>query len=169
MHDAEALGFFERGLEAADRHIRFGVDVLLQHLLVIHLVDVVASQQHDELRPVALDDVDVLIDGVGGAEVPHRLVDALGGRQNVEALIALRAEKVPAALQMTNEAVSLVLGGDRDAANAGIEGIRKREVDDARFAAEIDGRLRAPVGQLHKPAAAPACEHIGHRVTRIRR
>ena len=57
----------------------------------------------------------------------------------------------------------LVLGGDRDAADAGIERVGEREIDDARLAAEIDRRLGAPVGQLHQPAAAPAGEHIGHR------
>ena len=48
VHDAEALGLFERRLEAPDRHIRFRVDVLLQHLLVVHLVDVIAREQHDK-------------------------------------------------------------------------------------------------------------------------
>ena len=50
VHDAEARGLLERGLEAADRHVRARVDVLLQHLLVVHLVDVVAGEQHHELR-----------------------------------------------------------------------------------------------------------------------
>ena len=115
---------------------------------------------------VALDDVDVLIDRVGGAEIPHGLRDALRGGQDVEALVALRPEEVPAALQVTDEAVGLVLRRDRDAADAGIERVRQGEVDDARLAAEIDRRLGAPVGQLHQAAAASAGEHIGHGVTR---
>src|SRR3712207_8600121 len=48
-------------------------------------------------------------------------------------------------------------------ADAAVERIRQSEVDDPRLAAEIDGRLGAPVGQLHQPAAAPAGEDIGHR------
>ena len=62
---------------------------------------------------VALDDVDVLVDGVGGAGVPRGLRDALAGRQDVEALVALGAEEIPAALQVADQAVRLVLGGDR--------------------------------------------------------
>src|SRR5208283_3085848 len=55
---------------------------------------------------------------------------------------------------------------DRDAANAGVERVRQREVDDARLAAEIHRRLGAPVGELEQPTAASAGEHIGHGVAR---
>ena len=110
---------------------------------------------------VALDDVDVLVDRVGGAEVPHRLGDALARGQDVEALVALGPEEVPAALQVADQAVRLVLRGDRDAADAGIERVRQREVDDARLAAEIDRRLGAPVGQLH--AAGCRARRRAHR------
>jgi hypothetical protein len=118
VHHPEAFGLLERGLEAADRHVRARVDVLLQHLLVVHLVDVVAGEQDDEQGTIALDDVDVLKDRVRRAQIPHGLGDALGGGQDVEAFVAFGAEEVPAALQMTDEAVGLVLRGDRDAANA---------------------------------------------------
>ena len=168
MHDAEALGLLERGLETADGDVGAGVDMLLQHLLVVHLVDVIAGEQHHEQGTIALDDVDVLIDGVRGAEVPHRLRHALRSGQDVETFVALRAEEVPAALQVADEAVGLVLSGDRDAANAGIESVREREVDDPRLAAEIDRGLGAPVGELEQAAAAPAGQHVGHGVARIR-
>ena len=90
--------------------------------------------------------------------------DALAGRQDVEALVALRPQEVPAALQMADQAVGLVLRRDADAADAGIERVRQGEVDDARLAAEIDRGLGAPVGQLHQAAAAAAGQHIGHGV-----
>ena len=101
---------------------------------------------------------------IGRAEVPVVLGDALAGRQDVEALVALRLQEVPAALQVADQAVRLVLGRDGDAADAGIERIGQREIDDARLAAEIDRGLGAPIRQLHQPGAAPAGEHIGHRV-----
>ena len=44
VHDAEADRLHARHFEAADRHVGARVDVLLQHLLVVHLVDVVAGQ-----------------------------------------------------------------------------------------------------------------------------
>ena len=169
MHDAEAGRLHARHFEAADGHVGAGIDVLAQHHLVVHLVDVVAGQHHDVVGAVALDDVDVLVDGVGGAVVPLRLRHALAGRQDVEALVALGPEEVPAALQVADQAVRLVLRGDGDAADAGIERVRQREVDDARLAAEIDRGLGAPVGQFHQAAAAAAGQHVGHGVARERR
>ncbi len=165
IHHAKAGCLLARHFQAADRDVGALVHVLLQHLLVVHLVDVVAREQHDELRVVALDDVDVLIDRVGRAEIPELLGDALARRQNVKALVALRPEEVPAVLQMADQAVRLVLGGDRDAADAGIQRIGQREVDDPRLAAKIHGRLGAAVGQLHQSAATASCQHISHRVT----
>ena len=44
VHDAEALGLLERDLEASHRHVGLRLDVLLEHFLVVHLVDVVARQ-----------------------------------------------------------------------------------------------------------------------------
>ena len=138
--------------------------MLPEHDLVVHLVDVVACQDHDVLDPVALDDVDVLVDRVGRALVPHAFRDALARWQDVEALVALGPEEVPARLQVADEAVGLVLGRHGDVADARVEGVREREVDDARLAAEIDGRLHALVGELEEPGAASACQDIGHRM-----
>ncbi len=98
MHDAERARFAARNFDATDRYVRAGVHVLLQHELVIHLVDVVAREQHDVLRSVTVDDVDVLIHGVGGARIPLRLRDALARRQDVETLVTFGAEEVPTAL-----------------------------------------------------------------------
>ena len=65
---------------------------------------------------------------------------------------------------MSNEAVRLVLGRDRDTANTRIHGIGERKIDDARFPAEIDRRLGAPVGKLQKSASAPAGKNEGEGV-----
>ena len=44
MHHAEAGRLHARHLEAADGHVGARVDMLPQHDLVVHLVDVVAGQ-----------------------------------------------------------------------------------------------------------------------------
>ena len=49
------------------------------------------------------------------------LGDALARRQDVEALIPLRAKEVPTELQVTDQAVGLVLGGHGDPPDAGVE------------------------------------------------
>jgi hypothetical protein len=50
-----------------------------------------------------------------------------------------------------------------------VEGVRQREVDDARLAAEEHRRLGALVGEFHQPAAAPAGQHESHGVAGDRR
>ncbi len=55
-----------------------------------------------------------------------------------------------------------------EAADAGVQRVGQREVDDAGLAAEIDRRLGAPVGQFLEAAAAPAGQHISHGVARQR-
>ena len=44
-HHAEAGGVLQRHFEAADGDVGPLVDVLLEHVLVVHLVDVVAGEQ----------------------------------------------------------------------------------------------------------------------------
>src|SRR4028118_491759 len=83
-----------------------------------------AGREGDVRRPVALDGGDVLVHGVRRAGVPEVLGHALARRQDVEALVALRPEEVPAALQVPDQAVRLVLRCHADAPYAGVERIR---------------------------------------------
>src|SRR5699024_10953956 len=85
VHDAEAgrlrPGHFHDGDGAGGP----GGLVALHHLGVVHLVDVVAGQDHHILRVIQVDEPDVLIDGVGGALVPGAALAAHIGRQDVDA------------------------------------------------------------------------------------
>src|SRR5690606_13973739 len=49
--------------------------------------------------------------------------------------------------------------------NAGVQRVGQREIDDARLAAEIDGRLCATVGQFLQAAATTAGKHVCHGIT----
>ena len=164
VHHAETARFRPGHLDAADRHVGAGVDVLRQHDAVVHLVDMVAGQNDDETRSVALDDVDVLGDGIGGAEVPVSFVDPLRGGQHIEHLVALGLEEAPAELQMADQTVGLVLGGHADAPDAGIHGVRERKVDDPALAAEEHRRLRPFLRQLLQTAAPSSGEDESHRL-----
>jgi hypothetical protein len=115
----------------------------------------IAGQDHDVLGPVALDNIYVLEHRVGGSVVPLRLRDALRRRQDVETLVAFRAEEVPAALQVADQGVGLVLRGDADAADAGVQGVGKGEVYDPCLATKVDSRFCPDIGQFVEPAAAP--------------
>ena len=165
MHDAEGGGLHAGNLETAHRHIRIFLHMLLQHELVIHLVDMIAGQHDDVFGRMAGDDVDVLEHRIGRAFIPVEFVDALGGRENVEALVPLGPHEVPGALHVPDERVRLVLRRHPNPPDAAVDGIGQREIDDAGHAAEIDRRLGAIVGEFHQPAATSAREDIRHGVT----
>jgi hypothetical protein len=92
----------------ADRHVGAVADVVLQHPPVVHLVDVVAREDQDALLPLRLDRVEVLGDGVGGAEVPALLGRALRRERRDELREAARQE-VPAEPQVVLERARTVL------------------------------------------------------------
>jgi hypothetical protein len=122
--------------------------MLLEHDLVIHFVDVIAGKQHDVSARVAPDDVDILKNRVRCADVPHRFGNTLASRKDVETFITLRAKEIPTHLKVANKAMSLILGRNGDTADPGVQSIRKREVDNARFSPEVDGWFGTSVGQL---------------------
>ena len=69
--DTELLGGFRGGnFDGGDGDVGAGIDVLLKHSGVVHLVDVIAGKDEDELGALAADGVDVLINGVGSALIP---------------------------------------------------------------------------------------------------
>ena len=64
-----------------------------QQVTVVHLVDVVTRQDDDVLRTVVLDEVEILVGGVGGAAVPVRVTPSLVGLEKVHS--AVHAVQVP--------------------------------------------------------------------------
>jgi hypothetical protein len=163
-HHPETGCFFARHYQTADCHVRTRIDVLLQHQFVVHLVDVIARKDHHVFGRVGLDDVDVLIDRIGSAFIPLQLGNTLRGGEDIEAFVAFGPQEVPRPVHVADQRVRLVLRGDADAADAGIERVGQGEIDDPALAAEIDGGLGAHIGHFHQPAAAPPRQNIGHRV-----
>ena len=52
-----------------------------EHLTVVHLVDVVAGENEDIIGVIAVDEIEVLVDGIGGSLVPVRTRFSLIRRQ----------------------------------------------------------------------------------------
>jgi len=76
---------------------------------VIHFVEVVAGQNEDIHRPVTLDEIEVLPDGVGGSPVPV-LTDSLLGRHHLHEMPEFGAEDVPACFEVVVEDWDLYCG-----------------------------------------------------------
>ena len=70
VHDAERRGDLPRHGADGDGAVGLGVDVRAEHLVVVHLIDVIARKNQNIVRVVLLDEADVLVDGVCRAAVP---------------------------------------------------------------------------------------------------
>src|SRR5271163_4247034 len=150
-HAETSCRFLRRDFEGSDGDVRAGFDVLFEHLLIIHFVDVVAGEDEDEVGLLGADGIDVLIDGIGGALIPV-LRDAHLWRENFDE-IAVAHQRGPALAHVAIEAESFVLGEDEDAAQIAIQAIRKRDVNDPVDAAEGDGGLGAIASERPKAFA----------------
>jgi len=121
MEDAKARGLLFRDLDTGDRASTSVLNVVRQGDRIIHLIDVIASQNN---RVVAIETFDyflVLMNGISGSLIPDVAAHSLIGRQNLYEFIELAAQKTPGHLNVPNEAMARVLGQYRDASNAGID------------------------------------------------
>src|SRR5262249_16225870 len=125
VDNPEGARFIGRDFETGNRDVSLLTDVLLQHHLVIHLVDVITGKQHDISAAMALDDIDVLVYRVRCSEVPHRFGDSLARRKDVETFVALWAKEIPTHLKMPDEAMGLILGRNSDTTNPRVQSVRK--------------------------------------------
>jgi hypothetical protein len=75
-------------------------------------------------------------------------------------------EKSPAALQMADEGVSLILGQDTDASDAGIHTVREGKIDDPELASKGHRGFRPPAGEILQPIAPPPREDQGKCIAR---
>jgi len=82
-------------LHPDDPHGQVGIlfAMIGDHMLVIHLVDVIAGQDENLLRFIILDEIDISVDRIGGTAVPVRLVRADIGGKDRDAAVA--AKHVP--------------------------------------------------------------------------
>jgi hypothetical protein len=135
-------------------HVRGRLDVLLEHLLVIHFVDVIAGQNENVIRLLTADRINVLVNGVRGPKIPV-LRDTHLRRQHFDELPQTH-QYGPTAPNVAVEAESLVLRQDEDTPQIAVETVREGYVDDAIDAAEWDGRFGAIAGERPKPLALAA-------------
>ena len=164
-HDAEFVGALHRHVHDADGDVGLALLVIGDHRTVVHLVDVIARQDQHVRRVVRTNEIQILIHRVGGAAVPVR-ADLLLRRNQLDELAELAAQIAPAALDVLDQRLRLVLGQHRDLTNAGIDAIRQHEIDDAELAAERSRRLAAMLRERLEPFAAPSRHDHRQRTAR---
>jgi hypothetical protein len=162
---AKSARVLNRDLDRADHCIRALSDEPVIHLDVVHLVDVIACKNEQELGMLAVDQKHVLVDGVGRATIPI-FADSLLRRDGGDVLAQLGVENVPADANVPVERMGFVLDQYRDFAQPRVEAIAQREVDDPVFSAERDRRLRTMRRQRKQPFTLAASqdhrEHVLH-------
>ena len=161
IHDAEAGGLLQRNLAHGNGAVGIALLMEAKHGGVVHLIDVVAGQNQHVIGVIALDKGNVLIDGVGRALIPLGVFTLGIGRKDLYA--AVRGVQAPrlAVADVLVELQWLVLGQNTDRVNFGVYAVGKREIDDAVFAAERDGRLGRVFRQNHQTAALTTCQEHG--------
>ena len=163
VHDAEAGGLLQGDLQHGDGAGGVLFQVLLEHLGVVHLIDVVAGEDQHVLGIVVLNEGQVLVDGVGGAGEPGALLmGAQVGRQDVHAAVGHVQIPGLAGSDVGVELEGLVLGQHAHGVDAGVCAVGQGKVDDAVFAAEGDAGLGHVLGQSIQAGALAACQKHGN-------
>ena len=129
-----------------------------QQLAVVHFVNVIAAEDQYIIWVVGPKYVDVLKHRVGGSLVPGFRDTLLSGQQ-LDKFVKPAIEKAPSMLDVTYQALRLILGRHPDASNSGIDTVGKREIDNAKFAAKRHGGFSTPISKLPQTAAAPARQY----------
>ena len=162
VENAEARRFLPRHFAHGDGQIRAVFDVIAQHRVVIHLIDMVAGEHQHVLRVPLSDERNVLIDGVGRALVPFAGLAGLVRRQNVNA--AVGKVKIPrrAGADVGVQLQRAVLRQHAHHVDARIGAVGERKIDDAVFSAIGNCRLGDILGQDAQTAALAAREQHGN-------
>ena len=162
VHDAEAAGFLPRNLTDGDGAVRFVLDVELQHLVIVHLVNVVAAEDQHVVRVELFDELNILINGVGSAGIPFAGLAGHVRRQHINAAVGQVQIPGGAAADIGVEQKRTVLGQHTHHIDAAVGAVAQRKVDDAVLAAVRDRRLGHIGGQNAQAAALSACQQHGN-------
>jgi len=163
VHDAEAGGLLHGDLQHRDGGGGLLGLVVGQHLGIVHLIDMVAGQDQHIIRIVLVDEVDVLIDGVGrplepGAHVP---LLHIGGQHMQSAVGAVQVPGLSVA-QVGVELQRLILGQHAHRVDTGVDTVGQGKVDDAVLPAEGYRGFCHMAGEGVQPGPLPACQQHGN-------
>ena len=156
LDDAELVGQ-RLGLADAGHGARQARgDVVLQHLGEVHAVDVVRAGDDHVVRPLVVEQVEGLVDGVRAAQEPVLAYALLSGdRGNV---VAQHVAHPPGLGDVAVQRVGLVLSEHNHLEETRVDHVRQGEVDEPVDAAEGHGRLGSVNSQWHQALAFAAGE-----------
>ena len=139
------------------------IDVRVDHLGVVHAIQMIAGEDQVVVGVVAHEVPRGLAHGVGGALEPVRVLRRLLGGQDLD---EARAEQVHAVglADVAVERRRVELGQDEDAPDVRVQAVADRDVDQPVLAADRHGRLRAQLRERKQArsltAAQNDCENL---------
>ncbi len=158
FNHAELMGVLSGHGDGGDRAGSVGALVIRNHVRDVHPVNVIGAENCHDVRPGLLDEIDVLINGVGGSLIPVLAWGAhLGGDGNDE-LVLENAPDLPALIEVLQEALAAELGQYVDRVNTGVDEVAENEIDDPVFSAKWNGWLGAFLRQWIEPGPLTAGE-----------
>ena len=138
--------------------------MVLQHHLVIHLIDMVAGQNQHIVRIKAFHISQILVNRVRGACVPFRLPHLLIGRKNRNAADILIQIPGNTDTDMGIQSERLVLSKHANGVNTGVDTVTQRKIDNSVFTAKSHGRFRNLRGKNPEPGALSAGQKHGYHL-----
>ena len=161
-HDAETACFLHGNRHDGDGDIRLIGFVIIQHDLIIHLVDMVAGKNKDIVRIIGVNEFDILENSICGTAVPVASPCTLiRSQQSYTADIAVQIPRNTDA-DMRVKAQRLILCENTDRVDAGINAVAQRKVNNAVLSAERNCRLSDLLSQNTETAALTACKKHGN-------
>ena len=146
LHGAEALRLRDRDRQGCNCAERTLGSVVLDHLADVHEVDVIRAKDRHHFGLRKFDQVDVLVNGVGGALIPLRTLAHLSGHRQDE-LTGEQVRKLPGVAHVLQQGLTLELGQDVDRVDSRVHEIAQHEVDNPILAPEWHGGLASLLGE----------------------
>ncbi len=148
-HDAESGDRLSLDWDRSDGEIRAGVDMLADHLAVIHAVELVSAED-DEIFATVLEEIPhVLTNRIRRALIPPGAFRRLLGGEDVHEAGSEIVELI-ALVDVRMQRGAVELSENVNPAQAGVQAVADRDVHQTVFAAERNGRLRALFGEWKK-------------------
>jgi hypothetical protein len=135
--------------------------VILDHLSDVHPVDVIRTEHNHEIWGGLLDEVEILMDGIGGSSVPLLALGSHLGRHRNQELVFQNTPQLPTIAQVLQKGLAAKLDQHVNGENTGIDQIAEHEVDNSVLSTKGDCRLGTFMGQWIEPRSLASGENKG--------
>ena len=137
--------------------------MVVQHLVVIHLVDMVTRQNKDIFRIHRIQEIQVRRNRICGTAVYLKVLRILlTRRQNIDTAIIGIKSPVMISCNIRIQQHRLILSQHADCIDVRVRAVAERKVDNPVLAAEMDSRLRDFLGQFMQAGSPSSCKNHGH-------